>query len=238
MVTANLPPFASQGTRIDVTVSALGDAKSLQGGTLLVTPLLGADGEVYAVAQGSVAIARIRGRGRGREGHPGRPDHGRIANGANVEREIAFKLTTARSLRLSLRNPDFTTPSASPPPSTTSWARDTAEPTDPATVTLQIPPRYPGNMVRFVTEVEQLKVEPDQTAKVVMDERAGIIVMGSDVRVFDGGDRAGQPHGHHHRAAAGEPARIRSRTARPWWCRAPGSRSIRATGNKLALVKA
>ena len=101
MVTANLPPFAAQGTRIDVTVSSLGDAKSLQGGTLLVTPLLGADGEVYALAQGSVAIAGFSAEGDAAKITRGVPTNGRISNGANIEREIAFKLNDARSLRLS-----------------------------------------------------------------------------------------------------------------------------------------
>src|SRR6478735_1469633 len=103
MVTANLPPFAAQGTRMDVTVSSLGDAKSLQGGTLLVTPLLGADGEVYALAQGSVAIAGFSAEGDAAKITRGVPTNGRISNGANIEREIAFKLNDARSLRLSLR---------------------------------------------------------------------------------------------------------------------------------------
>lgn len=183
MVTANLPPFAAQGTRIDVTVSSLGDAKSLQGGTLLVTPLLGADGEVYALAQGSVAIAGFSAEGDAAKITRGVPTNGRIANGANIEREIAFKLNDARSLRLSLRNPDFTTSKRIASAINDFMGADTAEPTDPATVTIQIPPRYNGNMIRLITEVEQLKVEPDQTARVVVDERSGIIVMGRDVRV-------------------------------------------------------
>ena len=183
MVTASLPPFAAQGTRIDVTVSSLGDAKSLQGGTLLVTPLLGADGEVYALAQGSVAIAGFSAEGDAAKITRGVPTNGRIANGANIEREIAFKLTDARSLRLSLRNPDFTTSKRIAAAINDFMGADTAEPTDPATVTIQIPGKYNGNMIRLITEIEQLKVEPDQTARVVVDERSGIIVMGRDVRV-------------------------------------------------------
>ena len=183
MVTANLPPFAAQGTRMDVTVSSLGDAKSLQGGTLLVTPLLGADGEVYALAQGSVAIAGFSAEGDAAKITRGVPTNGRISNGANIEREIAFKLNDARSLRLSLRNPDFTTSKRVAAAINDFMGADTAEPTDPATVTIQIPARYNGNMIRLITEVEQLKVEPDQTARVVVDERSGIIVMGRDVRV-------------------------------------------------------
>ncbi|MCE4225685.1 flagellar basal body P-ring protein FlgI [Methylobacterium sp. C25] len=183
MVTANLPPFAAQGNRIDVTVSSLGDAKSLQGGTLLVTPLLGADGEVYALAQGSVAIAGFSAEGDAAKITRGVPTNGRISNGANIEREVAFKLNDARSLRLSLRNPDFTTSKRIAAAINDFMGADTAEPTDPATVTIQIPAKYHGNMIRLVTEVEQLKVEPDQTARVIVDERSGIIVMGRDVRV-------------------------------------------------------
>ncbi|MCJ2066986.1 flagellar basal body P-ring protein FlgI [Methylobacterium sp. J-088] len=183
MVTASLPPFSAQGTRIDVTVSSLGDAKSLQGGTLLVTPLLGADGEVYALAQGSVAIAGFAAEGAAAKITRGVPTNGRISNGANIEREIAFKLNDAKALRLSLRNPDFTTSKRIAAAINDFMGADTAEPTDPATVTIQIPARYNGNMIRLITEVEQLKVEPDQTARVIVDERSGIIVMGRDVHV-------------------------------------------------------
>jgi flagellar P-ring protein precursor FlgI len=183
MVTASLPPFATQGTHIDVTVSSLGDAKSLQGGTLLVTPLLGADGEVYALAQGSVAIAGFSAEGEAAKITRGVPTNGRISNGALIEREMAFKLNEARSLRLSLRNPDFTTSKRIAAAINDFMGADTAEPIDPATITLQIPAKYRGNMIRLITEVEQLKVEPDQTARVVVDERSGIIVMGRDVRV-------------------------------------------------------
>src|SRR5215207_3541971 len=109
MVTANLPVFSTQGTRLDVTVSALGDAKSLQGGTLLVTPLLGADGEVYAVAHGSVAIAGFQAEGDAAKITRGVPTVGRISNGALIEREVEFKLNAQKSLRLALRNPDLTT---------------------------------------------------------------------------------------------------------------------------------
>lgn len=183
MVTASLPPFATQGNRIDITVSSLGDAKSLQGGTLLVTPLLGADGEVYALAQGSVAIAGFSAEGDAAKITRGVPTNGRVPNGAMIEREMAFKMNDMRTLRLSLRNPDFTTSKRIAAAINDFMGGDTAEPTDPATVTLQIPAKYSGNMIRLVTEVEQLKVEPDQTARVIVDERSGIIVMGRDVRV-------------------------------------------------------
>ena len=183
MVTASLPAFATQGTRLDVTVSALGDSKSLQGGTLLVTPLLGADGEVYAVSQGSLTIAGFQAEGDAAKITRGVPTVGRIANGAVIEREVEFKLNAQRTLRLSLRNPDLTTAKRIAASINDFLGSDTAEPTDPATITLNIPPKYRGNMIQLLTEVEQLKIEPDQTARIVVDERSGIIVMGRDVRV-------------------------------------------------------
>jgi flagellar P-ring protein precursor FlgI len=183
MVTANLPAFATQGTRMDVTVSALGDAKSLQGGTLLVTPLLGADGEVYSVAQGSVAISGFQAEGEAAKIVRGVPTVGRIANGALIEREIDFQINKLKSLRLALRNPDLTTARRVAAAINDFMGADTAEPTDPSTVTLSIPERYRGNMIKLLTEVEQLRVDPDQVARVIVDERSGIIVMGQDVRV-------------------------------------------------------
>ena len=183
MVTASLPAFATQGTRLDVTVSALGDSKSLQGGTLLVTPLLGADGEVYAVSQGSLTIAGFQAEGDAAKITRGVPTVGRIANGAVIEREVEFKLNAQRSLRLSLRNPDLTTAKRIAASINDFLGSDAAEPTDPATITLNIPAKFKGNMIQLLTEVEQLKIEPDQTARIVVDERSGIIVMGRDVRV-------------------------------------------------------
>ena len=111
MVTGSLPAFARQGTRIDVSISALGDAKSLQGGTLLVTPMLGADGEVYAIAQGQVAIAGFSAQGDAQSIVKGVPTSGRIANGGIIEREILFDFANQKSIKLALRNPDFTTAS-------------------------------------------------------------------------------------------------------------------------------
>ena len=183
IVTANLAPFSTQGTRLDITVSSLGDAKSLQGGTLLVTPLLGADGEVYAVAQGSVTISGFSAGGEAASITRGVPTVGRIANGALIEREIDFQLNRQRALRLALRNPDFTTARRMAAAINDFIGDATAEPTDPSTVTVQIPKAYKGNMIQLLTEIEQLRVEPDQRARIVIDERSGIIVMGRDVRV-------------------------------------------------------
>jgi flagellar P-ring protein FlgI len=183
IVTANLAPFATQGTRLDITVSSLGDAKSLQGGTLLVTPLLGADGEVYAVGQGAVAIAGFSAQGEAASITRGVPTVGRIANGALIEREIDFQLNRQKALRLSLRNPDFTTARRMAAVINDFIGDSTAEPTDPSTVTVQLPKNYKGNMIQLLTEIEQLRLEPDQRARIVIDERSGIIVMGKDVRV-------------------------------------------------------
>src|SRR4026209_654286 len=161
MVTANLPAFATQGTRIDVTVSAMGDSKSLQGGTLLVTPLLGADGNVYAVAQGSLAIGGLQAEGDAAKIVRGVPTVGRIANGALIERDIELTLNRLGQLRMALRNPDFTTAKRIAAAINDYIGSPTAEPLDPPTVQLLIPPKYHGNVVALLTEIEQLQVEPD-----------------------------------------------------------------------------
>ncbi|MFZ3247604.1 MAG: flagellar basal body P-ring protein FlgI [Pseudolabrys sp.] len=183
MVTSNLPAFGTQGTRIDLTVSAMGDAKSLQGGTLLVTPLLGADGNVYAVAQGSLAIGGFQAEGDAAKITRGVPTVGRIANGALIEREIEFTLNRLSQLRMALRNPDFTTAKRIAAAINDYIGAPTAEPLDPSTVGITVPQQYRGNVVSLLTEVEQLQIEPDLAAKIVIDERSGIIVMGRDVRV-------------------------------------------------------
>jgi flagellar P-ring protein precursor FlgI len=183
MVTANLPAFSAQGTRIDVSVSALGDAKSLQGGTLLVTPLFGADGEIYSLAQGPVAVGGFSAQGQGASVTRGVPTAGRIANGAIVEREIGFKLTDATTLKLSLHNPDLTTASRIAAAVNTYLGANIAIVSDPSTVHLAVPSNYTGGVVGLLTDVEQLKVNPDEPAKVVVDENSGVIVMGADVRI-------------------------------------------------------
>jgi flagellar P-ring protein FlgI len=183
MVTGNLRAFATQGTRMDVTVSALGDASSLQGGTLLVTPLLGANSEVFAVAQGSVAIAGFSAQGDAASVTRGVPTVGRIASGAIIEREIDFDLKDMRSLRLALRNPDLTTARRMSRTINEFVGIRLATAPDPATVTISLPADFAGDMMSLLADVEQLRVTPDQPAKVVVDEQSGIIVMGRDVRV-------------------------------------------------------
>ncbi|KKC34522.1 flagellar basal body P-ring biosynthesis protein FlgA [Devosia psychrophila] len=183
MVTANLPAFATQGSRMDVSVAAMGDSDSLQGGTLLVTPLLGADGEVYAIAQGPVSINGFKAEGDAATIISGVPTTGRISSGAMIEREIDFHLGSQTSLRLALRNPDLTTARRIALAVNDFIGAPTATPEDPATVRVTLPPGFNGNIVDLLTDIEQLMVETDQVAKIVIDENSGIIVMGKDVRV-------------------------------------------------------
>lgn len=183
MVTASLPPFARQGTRVDVAVSALGDADSLQGGTLLVTPLLGADGEVYAVAQGQVAVGGFAAKGTATTVTKGVPTSGRIANGAIVEREVGFEFANMNELKLALRSPDLTTARRIAQAINTHLGTPAARPSDPGTISLLVPDSYRGNVVNLLTDIEQLRVDPDLVARIVIDESSGIIVMGENVRV-------------------------------------------------------
>ena len=183
MVTANLPPFATQGSRMDVSVSALGDSDSLQGGTLLVTPLLGADGEVYAIAQGPVSINGFKAEGDAATIISGVPTTGRISSGALIEREIDFHLGAQSSLRLALRNPDLTTARRIALAVNDFIGVPTATPEDPSTVRVTLPHGFNGNIVDLLTDIEQLIIETDQNAKIVIDENSGIIVIGKDVRV-------------------------------------------------------
>ncbi len=183
MVTAVLPPFARQGSRIDVTVSALGDAKSLLGGTLLVTPVLGADGEVYAVAQGQLAVGGFAASGAAETIVKGVPTSARIASGGIVEREVGFEMANMESVTLSLRNPDFTTARRIAQAINAFLGTAAARPSDPTTVHVEVPDSYRGNVVNLLTDIEQLRVEPDQLARVIIDEQSGIIVMGENVRI-------------------------------------------------------
>ncbi|WP_321447078.1 flagellar basal body P-ring protein FlgI [uncultured Cohaesibacter sp.] len=183
IVTATLPPFAVQGSRIDATISALGDAGSLQGGTLMVTPLMGADGETYAIAQGPIAIGGFTAAGDAATVTQGVPTSGRIANGAVVERELSFQLASMTTLRLSLRNPDLTTARRIAQTINDLIGQPVAEPLNPTGIRLTLPKHFNGNMVDLITDIEQLNVEPDLPAKIVIDETTGIIVMGQEVRV-------------------------------------------------------
>ncbi len=180
MVTANLPAFARSGSRIDIAVSALGDAKDLTGGTLLVTPLLGADGEVYGVGQGALATSAIAARGAAASITRGVPTSARIANGATVEREVAFQLGSRPTLRFALRNPDLTTARRIADAINRTLGTGMARATDPRTVSLTLNGQDP---IDLLGQIENLRVEPDSPATVVIEEASGTIVMGSNVRI-------------------------------------------------------
>ncbi|MEP3245309.1 MAG: flagellar basal body P-ring protein FlgI [Sneathiella sp.] len=183
VVTATLPPFSRQGTSIDVAISSIGDADSLLGGTLVVTPLMAADGEVYAVAQGSITVAGFSAQGDAGSITKGVPTAGRIANGAIIERELGFDMASLTSLRISLRNPDFTTSRRVARAINKYIGNKVAKPTDPSTVVLNLSGSNRDDMVDLLTDIEQLMVEPDQIARVVIDEQSGIIVIGKEVKV-------------------------------------------------------
>ena len=183
MVTANLPAFARQGSRIDVMVSALGDAKNLQGGTLIATSLVGANGEVYAMAQGPIAVGAVSAQATGASLTKGVPTSGRIPGGAIIENEIPFELESLKSINIALRNPDFTTARRISDAINAMMGTTAAKATDPGTVFLTVPQNYDGKIVDLMTKVEQLQVQPDQLARVVIDESSGIVVIGKDVKI-------------------------------------------------------
>jgi flagellar P-ring protein precursor FlgI len=183
MVTATLPPFARQGSRLDVSVSALGDAKSLNGGTLLVTPLMGADGEIYAVSQGALTTGGFEAGGQAEKVTRGVPTTARIPSGGIVEREVEFALAQLPNVKLALRNPDFTTANRIAT-AINKWVKGAgAQATDPATVILNIPAAYRDRIALLMSEVEQLRIDPDQPARILVDETKGIIVIGENVRI-------------------------------------------------------
>ena len=184
MVTANLPPFASQGSRIDVTVSALGDARSLAGGQLLVTPLIGAVQQVYAVAQGALAVGGFSAEGAsGSSVSRGVTTAGRISSGALVEREIVFDIAGQSELRLALRNPDFTTAQRIVAAINNAVGMEAARAANPGTIVLRRPDAYAGDMVSLLGSIENLEIAVDAPARIVIDENSGIVVMGENVRV-------------------------------------------------------
>ncbi len=181
MVTATLPAFAKTGSSIDVVLSSLGDATSLRGGTLIVTPLTGADGEIYAVAQGPIAVAGFNAQGINANIVQGVPTVARIENGATVENEIKFALNSLKSVRLSLRNPDFTTAARIKDAINEKLSSNAATALDPSTVEIYPPDKMA--IMDLITTVENLEVKPDNIAKVVIDARSGTIIIGADVRI-------------------------------------------------------
>ena len=185
MVTATLPPFVREGDTIDVTVSSLGDADSIQGGTLLQTPLRAGNGNVYAVAQGAVSTGGFmagRGGGSGSTATKNFPTVGMTPNGAIVERTVEDDLGTDGSLSLSLSNPDFTTASRIASAINSQYG-GIAKAANPGRIDISVPAYYRNNVVGFVSSIEELPVMPDHAAKIVVNERTGTIVMGGDVSV-------------------------------------------------------
>lgn len=182
MVTATLPPFSREGDMIDVTVSSIGDAKSIQGGTLVQTPLRAGNGEVYAVAQGPVSTGGFMASGGGNTAQKNFPTVGLTPNGAIVEKSVEDDLGQDGRLSLSLANPDFTTASRMVQ-SINSQFGNIARASNPGRIDISIPAYYRGNVVGFIANLEDLPVVPDSIAKVVMNERTGTIVMGGNVSV-------------------------------------------------------
>lgn len=183
-VTATLPAFARQGGKMDVRVSAMGDATSLQGGVLLATPLMGADGEVYAVGQGPISIGGFTASGAsGSSVTKSIPTTGTIANGGIVEKETGFELNQLASLALSLKNPDISTAMQIQSAINEKLKGNFASATDPGTVKVNVPDQYKPQVAMLISDIEQLQIEPDQVAKIVIDETSGTIVMGENVRI-------------------------------------------------------
>lgn len=182
-VTASLPPFARVGSQIDVTVSAIGDSKSLLGGTLIMTPLNAADGQIYAVSQGTILSGGVVAEGQAASVTMGVPTSGVIPSGARVEREIDFDLTSLSNVRLALREPDFTTAGRIETAINREFGRAVAVMRDSGTVDLNIPATQSASPAHALSRAENILVEPQRKARVVVDQRSGTIVMGSDVRL-------------------------------------------------------
>lgn len=181
MVTSTLPAFAKTGSTIDVVLSSLGDATSLRGGTLIVTPLSGANGEIYAVAQGPIAVAGFNAQGTNASIVQGVPTVARIENGATVENEIEFKLNDLETVLLSLRTPDFTTATRITDAINDFFGSKVARALDLSTVEISPPGKTP--IIDLIATVENILVTPDSVAKVVIDARSGTIVIGANVRI-------------------------------------------------------
>lgn len=182
-VTASLPAFARSGGQIDVTVSAIGDAKSLLGGTLVMTPLNGADGQIYAVAQGAIIAGGVSADGEAARMVQGVPTAGTIPSGARVEREVEFDFTQLDAIRLALREPDFTTAARIETVINTEFGRSVALMLDAGTVSLDLAGTGLRSPAHVISKIEGLGVEPESRARVVVDQRSGTIVMGEDVRI-------------------------------------------------------
>jgi flagellar P-ring protein precursor FlgI len=184
MVSAKLPAFARIGKRIDVTLSSIGDAKSLQGGTLLLTPLKGVDGRVYALAQGPISIGGYSAGGAAGGGvTKNHPTVGRISGGASIEKEIPLSITSKKEFTIMLNNPDFNTAARAANAINMKIGQNLAKPIDPGTVKLNVPENYEGGVVNLIARIGDVEIEPDSVAKVIVDEKTGTVVVGEHVRI-------------------------------------------------------
>ncbi len=184
MVTTELPPFARLGNRLDTLVNSIGDAKNLQGGTLLFTPLKGADGQVYAVAQGAISTGGFEAGGAsGSKVQKNFPTVGRVVQGALVEREIPFNLNQKDTLTLALNKPDFTTATRVAQAINAGLAGSAARTQDSGTIHVAVPPGYANHIVQLIAAIESLNVSPDTVSRVVINERTGTVIMGENVRI-------------------------------------------------------
>jgi flagellar P-ring protein precursor FlgI len=183
MVTANLPAFARAGTKIDVVVSSVGDAESISGGILLRTPLMGADNNVYAVAQGSVVVGGVSLSGQAASVEKNHPTVGRIPDGALVEREVGFALPGGGPFVFHLKDADFTTITRMVDQVNKAFGEPVASAADSKSMTVNLPKNISSSPVEFISQVENIDVNPDSKARIVVNERTGTIVMGSDVRL-------------------------------------------------------
>lgn len=184
IVTAELPPFARMGSRLDILVSSLGNAKSLQGGTLLMTPLKGADGQVYVVAQGPLSTGGFTvGANTGDKVQKNFTTVGRVVQGGFVEREVPFNLNQKESLSLALHRPDFTTATRMAQAINAGLEANVARAQDSGTVQVAVPPKYLGDLAPLIATIETLSVVPDTVSRIVINERTGTVIMGESVRM-------------------------------------------------------
>lgn len=184
LITATLPAFARTGSRLDAVASSLGDATSLEGGTLAMTPLYGADGEIYAIAQGALSVGGFaEGGGGGSSVQKNHPTVGRLVSGVTVERELPFSIADNGSFELALRETDFTTALRAADAINASLGRSVASAVDPGTLRLRVPEAWRGRVVDFMARVESVEVRPDRLARVILNERTGTVVMGEAVTI-------------------------------------------------------
>jgi flagellar P-ring protein precursor FlgI len=184
MVTSRLPAFARIGAKIDIQVSSIGDATNLEGGTLLMTPLQGPDGRTYALAQGPVSTGGFAVSGQsGSSIQKNHPTVGYVGNGATVEQEVSIQYANLQNLELMLKTPDFTTANKAIKEINASLGGNYAHATDAGTVKLDVPPGYGDRIIELITQVENLQIQPDVPAKIIINERTGTIVIGENVRI-------------------------------------------------------